>query len=119
GTTTITVSHPDILYPLVVLVHVVPSQNNEVTDTTAYMTGAAFLGIVKGSQKAVSVSLSGSTITASDKNDLMWQLESSSIASMVATGNEAILTGLEVGATWLYITHPKARSPHRMHVFVC
>ena len=114
GTTTITVSHPKILYSTDIVVKVL-SEFALLEEPVYINSDTSLIRILNGTTKEVSVNLTGNTASG-DENGIMWESDNSSVVSVSpSTGSTVQLSANGSGQNQTYIkaSHTKALSIKR------
>ncbi|MCD1654442.1 Ig-like domain-containing protein [Treponema zuelzerae] len=114
GRATVRVSHPRALYPLDIKVRVVTIIENVYIDVIESKV------TVNGSTPAnLSVSLKGSTrVNELDPSQFQWTIDDSSICDFASYHNEVVLNGKKNGIAKLTVSHPAAKYPREIMIFV-
>lgn len=114
GRATIRITHPKAPYPLDIKVRIVTIIENvyiDTPDTRVTVSGTTPTNL--------SVALNGSTrVGELDPAQFQWTIDDSSICEFAAYHNNVILTGKKNGIAKLTITHPAAKYPREIMVFV-
>jgi len=114
GRAIIRVSHPKAMYPLDIKVRVVTIIENVYIDSTSTRV------TVSGSNASnLAVSLKGSNrVNEADPADFQWSIDDSDLCDFSSYQNEVVLTGKKNGIAKLTISHPAAKYPKEILVFV-
>ena len=108
------VSHPKAMYPLDIKVRVVTLIENVYIDAAS--TRVAVSGTIPTN---FSVSLKGSNrVNEANPADFIWSIENPDLCDISAYQNEVVITGKRNGITKLYVSHPAAKYPKEVMVFV-
>ena len=114
GRAVIRVSHPKAMYPLDIKVRVVTLIENVYIDAAS--TRVAVSGTIPTN---FSVSLKGSNrVNEANPADFIWSIENPDLCDISAYQNEVVITGKRNGITKLYVSHPAAKYPKEVMVFV-
>ena len=117
GTTTISVSHPKILYSTDIVVKVL-SEYALLEEPVYINSDTSLIKMLNGATKEVSVNLTGNTATG-DENGIMWESDNSSVISISpSTGSTVQLSANGSGQNQTYIkaSHTKALSEKKILV---
>lgn len=117
GTTTITVSHPKILYSTDIVVKVL-SEYALVEEPVYINSDTSLIKMLNGETKEISVNLTGNT-SSGDENGIMWESDNSSVISVSpSTGSTVQLSANESGQNQTYVkaSHTKALSEKKILV---
>lgn len=117
GTTTITVSHPKILYSTDIVVKVL-SEFALLEEPVYINSDTSLIRILNGAAKEVSVNLTGNTASG-DENGIMWESDNSSVISVSpSTGSTVQLSANGSGQNQTYVkaSHTKALSEKKILV---
>lgn len=117
GTTTISVSHPKILYSTDIVVKVL-SEYALLEEPVYIHSDTSLIKMLNGSSTEVSVNLTGNA-SGGDENGIMWASENSSVISVSpATGSTVQLTANGSGQNQTYVkaSHDKALSEKKILV---
>ncbi|MCQ2596548.1 MAG: hypothetical protein MJ181_01760 [Treponema sp.] len=117
GTATISVSHPNVLYPTEILVKVLGK--DAILEEPLYFTGEGILKIVNSTEKTYTVGLRGTNKLPTDEQAIKWEPDDIRITVL---GNESNATvkappvGTGTTISHINITHPKVDSPKKILV---
>lgn len=113
GYATIRVHHPSALYPLDIKVRVITIVENVYIDTDTKVT-------VNGeAPSSLSVSLKGTNnANTLDPSLFQWTIDDASICEFTAFQNEIVLKGKKNGMAKVMVSHPAAKYPREILVFV-
>lgn len=114
GRATIRVTHPQALYPLDIKVRVVTVVENvyiETPETNVTVSGST--------PTTFSVTLEGSSaVSGLDQAQFQWTIDDSTLCDFSAWQNQVVLNGKKNGIAKLTVTHPAAKYPREIMVFV-
>jgi hypothetical protein len=115
GETTVTVRHPAATNEIVLNVKVEPA--NLTLDKPFYITGPEIVGIVKGREETITVSLEGAGTV--ENGALQWAVDDSNVLAITANGRTAKVTGtVNEGQTNVRVTHKKSQNEKLIIVYV-
>ena len=116
GTATISLTHKKVKYPTDILVKVLPSY--AVLEDPLYFTGASLETLVNGTEKDISVRLTGTLKKESDNEKISWQSSNDADLSVTGSGEKARIRSTASGNTVSFITvsHPKAEEHKKITV---
>ena len=116
GTATISLTHKKVKYPTDILVKVLPSY--AVLEDPLYFTGASLETLVNGTEKDISVRLTGTLKKESDNEKISWQSSNDADLSVTGSGEQARIRSTASGNTVSFITvsHPKAEEHKKITV---
>ena len=116
GTATISLTHKKVKYPTDILVKVLPSY--AVLEDPLYFTGASLETLVNGTEKDISVRLTGTLKKESDNEKISWQSSNDASLSVTGSGEKARIRSTASGNTVSFITvsHPKAEEHKKITV---
>lgn len=116
GTATISLTHKKVKYPTDILVKVLPSY--AVLEDPLYFTGASLETLVNGTEKDISVRLTGTLKKESDNEKISWQSSNDASLSVIGSGEKARIRSTASGNTVSFITvsHPKAEEHKKITV---
>ncbi|MDR0474757.1 MAG: hypothetical protein LBH43_13925, partial [Treponema sp.] len=107
GETKVIIDHPSAINDITLNVRVEPASIN--IDKPYYIGGPEIVGVVRGYATDVNVTLAGAGV--SEEGKLEWSIEDSSVATIVANGTKAIVTGrVSNQQTKLWIKHRDNKS---------
>ncbi len=114
GRAIVRVTHPQALYPLDIKVKVVTIIEN------VYIDVAEGRVTVNGTiPSSVTVSLKGSSrVSELDPSQFQWTIDDPSICDFASYHNQIVLTGKKNGIAKITVTHPAAKYPREIMVFV-
>ncbi|UTC47733.1 Ig-like domain-containing protein [Treponema vincentii] len=116
GTATISITHKKVRYPTDILVKVLPSY--AVLNDPLYFTGSSLETLLNGTEKDISVHLTGTMKKESDNEKISWQSSNDAALSITASGEQAHIRATGHGNTVSFITvnHPKAEENKKITV---
>ena len=116
GTATISLTHKKVKYPTDILVKVLPSY--AVLEDPLYFTGASLETLINGTEKDISVRLTGTLKKESDNEKISWQSSNDASLSVIGSGEKARIRSTASGNTVSFITvsHPKAEEHKKITV---
>ena len=116
GTATISLTHKKVKYPTDILVKVLPSY--AVLEDPLYFTGASLETLINGTEKDISVRLTGTLKKESDNEKISWQSSNDADLSVTGSGEKARIRSTASGNTVSFITvsHPKAEEHKKITV---
>lgn len=115
GTTTVTVSHPKVLYETDIVIKVY-SAYAQLEEPAVIESDTAILRLLNGTTREVSVNLSGN-VTAGDENGISWRSDNEAVISLSPpTGSTVIASAGGTGdhQTYLSAAHGKAAAEKRI-----
>ena len=116
GTATISLTHKKVKYPTDILVKVLPSY--AVLEDPLYFTGASLETLINGTEKDISVRLTGTLKKESDNEKISWHSSNDASLSVTGSGEKARIRSTASGNTVSFITvsHPKAEEHKKITV---
>lgn len=116
GTATISLTHKKVKYPTDILVKVLPSY--AVLEDPLYFTGASLETLINGTEKDISVRLTGTLKKESDNEKISWHSSNDADLSVTGSGEKARIRSTASGNTVSFITvsHPKAEEHKKITV---
>lgn len=115
GTTKVTVSHPEVTYPVEFIVVVVDPR---VASENPFITVSPKLITLQKSTSWTNIAADLVGGTQSDKANFSWTCNDSSVVQLVAQNEVARIRGLSAGMTTLTVTHPKAQYEEQVTIII-
>lgn len=115
GTTKVTVSHPEVTYPVELIVVVVDPR---VASANPFITVSPKLITLQKSTSWTNIAADLVGGTQSDKANFSWTCNDSSVVQLVAQNEVARIRGLSAGMTTLTVTHPKAQYEEQVTIII-
>ena len=115
GTTKVHVSHPDVTYPIEIIVVVVDPR---VASQSPFITVTPKLITLQKSTAWTNITADLMGGDQSDKANFSWACNDSSIVQLVSQNEVARIRGIKAGSTTLSVTHPKAKAPEQVTIII-
>ena len=115
GETKVRITHLHAINDITINVRVDPA--NITIDKPYYISGPEIIGVVRGIGKEINVSLAGAGETETGK--LLWSVDDSGIAGIIANGKNCIITGrIQDRQTKITVRHQKSENEKIILVYV-
>lgn len=114
GTTKITVSHTDCLYPLEIIVICLDS--NSVSSNPFIHTSSNIVTLTKGGATTVTADMTGGS--SSDDTSFIWTIADSSVALISNGSGSCYIKGLKAGQTYITVRNTNYPDAYSKTVFV-
>ena len=114
GTTKITVSHTDCLYPLEIIVICLDS--NSVSSNPFIHTSSNIVTLTKGGATTVTADMTGGS--SSDDTSFVWTIADSSVALISNGSGSCYIKGLKAGQTYITVRNTNYPDAYSKTVFV-
>ena len=114
GTTKITVSHSDCIYPLEIIVICLDS--NTVSANPFIHTSSNIVTLTKGSSYTVTADMTGGTV--SDSSSFIWTIADSTVALISNGSGSCYIKGLKAGQTYITVRNTNYPDVYSKTIFV-
>ena len=117
GTATITVTHPDVLYPTEILVKVL-GKDAVLEESDIYFTTTQNVIYLPDVYSNKNITINAINLNGSKLPEIQWECENEEICSVSGNGTSGHITAKKIGETVIKVSHPDSQNVLKIYVRV-